>query len=134
MSYTPTSWSTGDTITAAAMNKIENGIANAGGGGGGLASLTVHMQGYYEETETYQGYLGLVGYFKDVSGTYMLLESLTISDINCSPDENTGESYYVAEYEFPPFPAETGIKIMYAYYALGMPDVSVVPFFFKLVK
>jgi len=33
MSYTPTSWSTGDTITAAAMNKIENGIANAGGGG-----------------------------------------------------------------------------------------------------
>jgi len=29
MSYTPTSWSTGDTITAAAMNKIENGIANA---------------------------------------------------------------------------------------------------------
>ena len=32
MSYTPTSWSTGDTITAAAMNKIENGIANAGGG------------------------------------------------------------------------------------------------------
>ena len=32
MSYTPTSWSTGDTITASAMNKIENGIANAGGG------------------------------------------------------------------------------------------------------
>ena len=31
MSYTPTSWSTGDTITATAMNKIENGIANAGG-------------------------------------------------------------------------------------------------------
>ena len=31
MSYTPTSWNTGDTITAAAMNKIENGIANAGG-------------------------------------------------------------------------------------------------------
>ena len=29
MSYTPTSWSTGDTITAQAMNKIENGIANA---------------------------------------------------------------------------------------------------------
>ena len=31
MSYTPTTWNTGDTITAAAMNKIENGIANAGG-------------------------------------------------------------------------------------------------------
>ena len=30
MSYTPTTWATGDTITASAMNKIENGIANAG--------------------------------------------------------------------------------------------------------
>lgn len=30
-SYTPTTWATGDTITATAMNKIENGIANAGG-------------------------------------------------------------------------------------------------------
>ena len=27
--YTPTTWTTGDTITASAMNKIENGIANA---------------------------------------------------------------------------------------------------------
>lgn len=35
MSYTPTSWTTGDTITASALNKIEQGIANAGGGGGG---------------------------------------------------------------------------------------------------
>ena len=31
MSYTPTTWTTGDTITASAMNKIENGIASAGG-------------------------------------------------------------------------------------------------------
>ena len=32
MSYTPTTWTTGDTITATALNKIENGIASAGGG------------------------------------------------------------------------------------------------------
>lgn len=32
MAYTPTTWTTGDTITASAMNKIENGIAGAGGG------------------------------------------------------------------------------------------------------
>lgn len=30
MSYTPTTWTTGDIITATKMNKIENGIANAG--------------------------------------------------------------------------------------------------------
>ena len=31
MSYTPTTWTTGDTITATKLNKIENGIASAGG-------------------------------------------------------------------------------------------------------
>lgn len=29
MSYTPTTWTTGDTITATKLNKIENGIASA---------------------------------------------------------------------------------------------------------
>lgn len=33
MSYTPTTWTTGDVITAAKLNKIEEGIANAGAGG-----------------------------------------------------------------------------------------------------
>ena len=31
MGYTPTTWTTGDTITATKLNKIENGIAGAGG-------------------------------------------------------------------------------------------------------
>ena len=31
MSYTPTEWQTGDTITAAGLNKMEQGIAGAGG-------------------------------------------------------------------------------------------------------
>lgn len=128
MSYTPTSWTTGDTITASALNKIEQGIANAGSGGGGsFASLTVHMQGFYEETETYQGYLGAIGYFIDNNGTYTLMESLTTADINCSPDENAGESYQVAEYEFPLFPAETGIKVVWFYVPLGVPGVTIVP-------
>lgn len=30
MSYTPTTWTTGDTITATKLNKLENGVANAG--------------------------------------------------------------------------------------------------------
>lgn len=41
MSYSPTTWSTGDTITASAMNKIENGIANAGS----VASVIVNFNG-----------------------------------------------------------------------------------------
>lgn len=31
MSYTPTNWSAGDTVTSAKLNKMEQGIANAGG-------------------------------------------------------------------------------------------------------
>ncbi len=40
MTYNPTTWNTGDTITATAMNKIENGIANAGGTGGVIINDT----------------------------------------------------------------------------------------------
>ena len=31
MSYTPNTWQTGDTITAAKLNNMEQGVANAGG-------------------------------------------------------------------------------------------------------
>lgn len=33
MSYTPTEWETGQTITAEKLNKLEQGVADAGGGG-----------------------------------------------------------------------------------------------------
>ena len=33
MAYTPTTWVTGDKVTSTKLNKIEQGIANAGGGG-----------------------------------------------------------------------------------------------------
>lgn len=32
MAYTPNTWATGDTITAAKLNNMEQGIASAGGG------------------------------------------------------------------------------------------------------
>ena len=40
MSYTPTTWTTGDTITATKLNKMEQGIASAGGGVSGLCTDT----------------------------------------------------------------------------------------------
>lgn len=33
MAYTPTEWQSGDIVTSAKLNKIEQGIAGAGGGG-----------------------------------------------------------------------------------------------------
>ena len=41
MAYTPTAWVTGDTINATAMNKIENGIANAGS----VATVEIRYEG-----------------------------------------------------------------------------------------
>lgn len=32
MSYTPTTWAAGDTVTAAKLNKLEQGVASSGGG------------------------------------------------------------------------------------------------------
>ena len=32
MSYTPTTWASGDVVTAAKLNKLEQGLANGGGG------------------------------------------------------------------------------------------------------
>lgn len=40
MSYTPTEWQNGDTVTAEKLNKLEQGVADAGGGGSGI--LIVH--------------------------------------------------------------------------------------------
>lgn len=34
MSYTPTEWKAGDTVTSAKLNKLEQGVASAGGGSG----------------------------------------------------------------------------------------------------
>lgn len=45
MAYSPTTWTTGDTISASALNKIEQGIAGAG------ASLIVNI------TDTGDGYV-----------------------------------------------------------------------------
>lgn len=41
MSYDPTNWKAGDVISSQKLNKLEQGVADAGGGGGALA---VHIQ------------------------------------------------------------------------------------------
>lgn len=39
MSYTPTNWATGDVITAEKLNKLEQGVASAGGGGALIVTI-----------------------------------------------------------------------------------------------
>lgn len=74
MSYTPTTWTTGDTITASALNKIENGIADAGGGG--VASVCViydnswggTVSGGYGYAQYTQNRYSIEGPMTDMSG------------------------------------------------------------------
>lgn len=42
MAYDPTVWKSGDTITSAKLNKLENGLAEASGGGTGGGALIVN--------------------------------------------------------------------------------------------
>ena len=67
MSYTPTTWTTGDTITASSLNKIEQGIANAGSGGGWKQYIGTSSGGNIELNCSYNDLLadvtaGLVPY------------------------------------------------------------------------
>lgn len=39
MAYVPTEWKKGDIVTAAKLNKLEEGVANAGGGGVLVANI-----------------------------------------------------------------------------------------------
>lgn len=66
MSYTPTTWTTGDTITASALNKIENGIADAGGGG--VASVRILASGYSSSSKSF----GYIVYAYRVNGDWVV--------------------------------------------------------------
>lgn len=48
MAYTPTNWVTGDTVTATKLNKMEQGIANAGG----VSGLVTDTSGTLNKTYT----------------------------------------------------------------------------------
>ena len=51
MSYTPTAWKNGDTITAEKLNKIEEGIEDSSSGG--AEPLIVHINGPESEGKMY---------------------------------------------------------------------------------
>ena len=50
MSYDPTTWATGDTITAAKLNKVEQGIVAASSSGGGNPTALVHSSDFSRGT------------------------------------------------------------------------------------
>ena len=78
MSYVKNTWQTGDTITATGLNHMEDGIAEAGGGGGLTVTFTTEDSGMsYTADKTYaevynalSNRIPVMGYVGASGGTY----------------------------------------------------------------
>ena len=71
MAYDPTVWKSGDTITSAKLNKLENGLAEASGGGTGGGVLVVNdNNGTLDKT------------WKEINDAYTLGTAVLISRFN----------------------------------------------------
>ena len=98
MAYSPTTWTTGDTISASALNKIEQGIAGAGSGG--TACVRISASGFASGEKIF----GYVAYayldngswvlasdntpFKEIDGNQAPFDALLV--IPLPNDENVG--------------------------------------------
>lgn len=88
MSYTPTTWAAGDTVTAAKLNKLEQGVASSGG------VLVVHATWNDEQTiltldKTYKeifdaGFAVLVFYPEEDSKSFATLAEMYKTSRFCS--------------------------------------------------
>ena len=55
MSYTPKEWQCGDTISAEALNHLEQGVANASGGGSNIIIQSALTKSYECSGQTHEG-------------------------------------------------------------------------------
>ena len=67
MAYEPTVWASGDVITSAKLNKLEQGVASAsGGGGGGGTGGGALIVSYTDRTEDETTILTLTSTWKEI--------------------------------------------------------------------
>ncbi len=117
MSYTPTTWTTGDTISASALNKIEQGIAGAGSAlvcnssydsgqaayvldhtakdiyDALIAGTPVYIKYQYGDFETYSGSMYLAPIVKVFN--YQYTEVIRFAALKPKDIGAVGEYYYV---------------------------------------
>lgn len=101
MAYTPTNWATGDTVTATKLNKLEQGVANAGGGFDAEISL-------YGDSQGSQGTI--------ISGSYAELSAL----LNNNIAPNILVRVWFSNYSGINLKGTTTATVLYGYY----PDYS----------
>lgn len=103
MAYTPTEWKTGDVVTAAKLNNMENGIASAGGGGGSAMILTANFS---EEHPQLLGATAKEIYDAFTSGTNVIIQLYDYDDESSrvrvfhaiSAEKNPGDSEETNDY------------------------------------
>lgn len=111
MAYDPTVWKSGDTITSAKLNKLENGLAEASGGGtgGGVLVVGLDIQTMTLDktwNEIHDGLLVGVVTVVVISEENMEVSSIFVN--NCVYDTETSK-YLVSFYEegLPQFSADS---------------------------
>lgn len=90
MAYTPTEWKCGDTITAEKLNKMEDGIANAGGGSEPLIFTATEREATTEECP-----LGLGGAATEYSHSWQEVHDTLASGKVVLCREIEGDSVYL---------------------------------------
>jgi len=93
MSYTPTNWKSGDVVTSTKLNKLEQGVANAGGGSVLVATLNVG-EGTLDKTweEIYEAFGTTGAVIARPQGAPAPASLESISEIGYAPKSRT---YYL---------------------------------------
>ena len=115
MAYTPTEWKTGDVITADKLNNIEQGIVNAGAGGGDAFIVNAEVKlsvttGETISAEVDKTAVQIVEAIKNLKQVIIELSlsryntnnntevgrnKLQLASINCSVSPSTGVPFFV---------------------------------------
>lgn len=85
MSYEPTNWKTGDVVTSSKLNKLENGVANAGGGGNLILHETVTKDGNFTISTLDKTWKEISDVFM-AGGEVYIMDSVTHTDTDTSAE------------------------------------------------
>lgn len=104
MSYTPTNWKSGDVVTSTKLNKLEQGVANAGGGGSALVVTLNVAEGTLDKTweEIYEAFGTTGAVIATPQGAPAPAGLAAISEIGFAPKSSTyhltsnGDEYVTA--------------------------------------
>ena len=111
MSYTPNTWATGDVITPAKLNNMENGITEANNGGSGSGNFIVTAGTFAQNFVLDKTYAEIFMALKNKIPSYL---SVHASD---APDEEDIDSTYDMSLVFAPITNVSKYDTMYRVYA-----------------